>query len=107
MSITSLTDETFQEFVSASKKLTLVRFTASWCVPCKQQRKVFEQASSCDKISFAEADVDDCSQAALDLGIKSVPTYVLFDLGKPLVTWTRAFTSSKELITACLGDNDS
>jgi thioredoxin 1 len=49
-----------------------VKFSASWCNPCKTLTKVLEGKS------YEEVDIEDNMEDARRLGIRNVPTLVFF-----------------------------
>lgn len=55
----------------------LMRFTASWCQPCKALAKNLEGADL--GIEIQVIDIDEQSDLAIQYGIRSVPTLVLQD----------------------------
>jgi thioredoxin-like negative regulator of GroEL len=55
----------------------IIRFTASWCGPCKSLAKNLEVAEI--EIPIEVVDIDVQSDTATDFGIRSVPTLVLMD----------------------------
>ena len=57
--------------------MRLLRFTASWCNPCKQLSENLERADL--KIPIEVIDIDAHSEVAVDYGIRSVPTLVMMD----------------------------
>ncbi|MCC7574825.1 thioredoxin [Candidatus Woesearchaeota archaeon] len=68
-----------------SKGDTVVDFWASWCGPCKMLGPVFEEVSKeLEKVKFAKADIDEVGEAAVELGVRGVPTIILFRDGKEL-----------------------
>lgn len=58
--------------------MTVKRYTASWCGPCKQLAPVFnELQSELTNVTFETIDVDENREEALAKGILSVPTVIL------------------------------
>lgn len=58
--------------------LTVKRYTATWCGPCKQLAPVFDQLKQeITEVSFQTIDVDQNKQATLEKGITSVPTVII------------------------------
>jgi thioredoxin 1 len=55
----------------------LLRFTASWCQPCKAMAKVLEDIGT--DMPIEVIDIDEQSELAVDYGIRSVPTLVMID----------------------------
>ena len=62
-------------------KVTIVDFSATWCVPCKRFAPEFESVASHNtaKANFISADVDLVPFSANAFGIKGVPTVVIID----------------------------
>jgi len=62
--------------------LTVKRYTATWCQPCKQLAPIFEALQSemtneREQIVFQTIDVDMNKEAAIENGVSSVPTVIL------------------------------
>jgi len=58
--------------------MTVKRFTAAWCGPCKQLAPVFEELKNeITDVNFKTIDVDADREAAIAEGIASVPTVIL------------------------------
>jgi thiol-disulfide isomerase/thioredoxin len=59
---------------------TVVHFSATWCSPCSQVRRVVDQV--CDdlgEVAHVEIDMDDNPGAAKRLSVMSLPTTFIFD----------------------------
>ena len=58
--------------------VTVKRYTATWCGPCKQLAPVFEELKKeMTDVTFETIDVDQNREAAIEQGIVSVPTVIL------------------------------
>lgn len=71
--------KTDQEFVDylANDDLKIVKFSASWCIPCKLSEPFFnEYASMYTDMKFYKVDVDDIE--CEDLNINALPTFIIF-----------------------------
>ncbi len=55
----------------------VLRFTASWCQPCKTMTKMLDEINP--NILFEVIDVDVQPEIAADFGIRSVPTLIMMD----------------------------
>ena len=55
----------------------IIRFTASWCGPCKALAKNLEVANI--EVPIEVVDIDIQSDIATDFGIRGVPTLVMMD----------------------------
>ena len=65
------------------KGVTLVDFNAPWCAPCRVQKPIVEQLSQKfkDRAAVIEINVDENRTAAMQLGVTSIPTMVVFHNG--------------------------
>ena len=57
----------------------IIRFTASWCQPCKQMSRTLESINS--NLPIDVVDIDEQSNTAIEYGIRSVPTLVMVEDG--------------------------
>jgi thioredoxin 1 len=55
----------------------ILRFTASWCQPCKTMTAMLEEIKP--NIYFEVVDVDVHPDVAMEFGIRSVPTLIMMD----------------------------
>ena len=55
----------------------IIRFTASWCGPCKALAKNLEVANI--EMPIEAVDIDIQNEMAVEFGIRSVPTLVMMD----------------------------
>lgn len=68
-------------FLKDKKSLILFYFTASWCKPCQKIKPMINKLSDGldkTKVEIYMIDIDENDKLALDLKIKSVPTFYLF-----------------------------
>lgn len=81
-------EKSFMEDVIAYSKTrpVLVDFWAPWCEPCKQYTPVLEKAVRHEKgqIRLVKVNVDDNPAIAQELGIRSLPTTMIFLQGQPV-----------------------
>jgi thioredoxin 1 len=80
----NVTADKVKELQSQGNKV-LVDYWAKWCGPCKSLIPRLESfEAQYPNVKFVKVDVDENMDASLDLGIRSVPTVMIFD-GEKLV----------------------
>ena len=55
----------------------VLRFTASWCQPCKALAGIIEQVKTTMPIEVI--DIDENTEMAVKYGVRSVPTLIIVD----------------------------
>ena len=55
----------------------IIRFTASWCAPCKAMASILEEINT--NIPIEVVDIDAHQDVAIEYGIRGVPTLVKVD----------------------------
>jgi thioredoxin 1 len=81
-----VTDATFQAEVLESEVPVLVDFTADWCPPCRVMKPILaELAEELPGVRIVELDVDDNLETAGRYGVLSMPTFMLFRAGEPVL----------------------
>ena len=84
-----VTDQDFASEILESDTPVLVDFWAEWCGPCRVLGPVIESLSEeyDGKVKVAKVDVDANQQIAMQFGIRSIPTVILFDKGQVVDTF--------------------
>ena len=79
-----LTSDNFESEVIASEIPVLVDFWATWCGPCKMLGPVISQIAEEyeGKVKVGKVNVDDEEELAMEYGIQSIPTVLLFKGGE-------------------------
>ncbi len=72
--------------VIASGKLTLVDFSATWCMPCRMVAPILEKIANNkpDLVNIVKLDIDESEEIARRYRVFSVPTLMLFKDGENL-----------------------
>ena len=66
-----------------SEELTIIDFSATWCMPCRMLKPIIERvANEMSDVSFYNLDIDENEDIAKRYRIFSVPTLVCFRDGK-------------------------
>jgi thioredoxin 1 len=86
-SVTDVTDDTFAAEVLESDKPVLVDFWAAWCAPCRVMRPILDElAAERDDLRVAGLDVEAHQATAARYGVLSMPTFMVFKGGVPVLT---------------------
>lgn len=85
--IESLTLASFKEKIMdietnefKNEKPIVLKFSASWCAPCKSYTPIFEKVSEeIDDVNFYSVDVDDEMEISSIFSVRSIPTTVIIN----------------------------
>lgn len=60
----------------------VIKFSGSWCGPCRAYKPTFEKVSKMDEfgdVEFEELDVDENEDLAVEYGIRGVPATIFLN----------------------------
>ena len=82
--VLEVSNDNFESEVVNSEKPVLVDFWAEWCGPCKQIAPVVEEIAGehSDNLKVCKMDVDANRETAVQFGIRSIPTLLIFKNGE-------------------------
>ncbi|GHJ29919.1 MULTISPECIES: thioredoxin [Streptomyces] len=97
--VATVTDATFAEEVLAAELPVLVKFTASWCPPCRMIAPVLAEIAREEghRLKVVQLDVDANPSTTLAYGVLSMPTLMLFRAGEPVRSLVGARTKRRLL----------
>ncbi|TNE36918.1 thioredoxin [bacterium] len=83
-----LTDSNFTDEIKNSTVPVVVDFWAAWCGPCRMIAPIIEELANEyeGKAKIAKLDVDNNQQVAMQYGIRSIPTILMFKGGEQVET---------------------
>lgn len=83
MSVLHVNQESFDKIIHQPGKTVLVDFWATWCGPCRMIAPVVEAvAEERPDITVCKVDVDEERELAMEYGISSIPTLLVFKDGQ-------------------------
>ena len=107
MSYTNVTDDNSDaEVLQASSSMpVLVDFWAPWCGPCRMLSPLIEEAAEemAGKLKVCKYNCDESGNVAAELGIRSIPTVIIYRDGKPVSSQIGAV--SKDQLTDWIQSN--
>lgn len=84
--VQSLNGAGLQKLLRAADRPVVVDFWAAWCGPCRSFAPTFQAAAQelGERVIFAKFDTEADPEASQALGIRGIPTLILFQDGKEI-----------------------
>ena len=99
----SVSELDFDEIIGTDT-LTIIDFSATWCMPCRLLAPILEQvADSRTDVNFFNLDIDENEDIAKRYRIFSVPTLMAFKQGKVVdsLVGLNSFDEIMEFVQRC------
>ena len=93
------TESQFRETLEKAKVPVVADFYADWCGPCRAFGPLFEKAASnlAPEFSLCKVNIDEAEALAEEVGVRVVPTIMVFNESRVIKTHEGGFASEKEL----------
>lgn len=100
-----LTKDNFESEVLKAEAPVMVDFYADWCGPCKSMAPIVESLAAAyeGKAKVGKINIDENEEIALQYGVMSIPTFIVFKGGKPVDKYVGI--QDKKVLTKSLDQN--
>jgi thioredoxin 1 len=97
MATVKVDKDNFQSEVLQSSEPVVVDFWAEWCGPCKMIAPALEEISTemQGKVKIAKLNIDENQELAIQFGVRSIPTLLMFKNGELASNMIGAVPKSK------------
>jgi thioredoxin 1 len=100
-----VTDSTFNTEVINSEQPVLIDFWAEWCGPCRQLTPIIDEVSKEleGKVKVVKMNIDHNPQTPSQLGVRGIPTLMIFKNG--VLSGTKVGALPKSNLLEWINDN--
>jgi thioredoxin len=93
------TESEFREVLEKAKVPVVTDFYADWCGPCRAFGPMFEKAAEtlAPKFSLCKVNIDESDSLCQEVGVRVVPTVMVFNNSKIVAAHEGGFANLKEL----------
>ena len=97
MTVSHVTDDSFETDVIGAERPVLVDYWAEWCGPCRQIAPALEEIASemDDRVTVAKLNIDENPATPTKFGVRGIPTLMLFKGGEVAATKVGALPKGK------------
>jgi thioredoxin 1 len=97
LTLTAITDDSFESEVISSSLPVLVDFWAVWCGPCKAIAPHLEDLAQKyeGKVKIVKLDVDQNPATPPKFGVRGIPTLIIFKDGQVVATQVGSLTKTE------------
>ncbi len=104
--ITQVTRENFNDVVVRSSRPVVVKFYADWCGACQEMEAPYRRASDAmsNRLTFTSFDVESDRTIPRRYGVRSIPTFLVFEEGRPVCRYVGVRNIQADL-ESCLANH--
>lgn len=79
-----MSKDEFEEIITTETLPIVVDFWATWCTPCRMQSPIIDEFADefAEKVRVLKVDTDANEELSYSLGIRSIPTLMVYKNGK-------------------------
>ena len=95
----NITESEFRDLLEKVKVPVVVVFSANWCGPCKGFAPIFEQSAKnmAPEFSYCKIDIDEATALCDEVGIRVVPTIMVFENNRQIASHEGGFANVADL----------